>query len=69
MLDLRFSVRARVAFVWAQAVDRPQLDPISERDKSGAQRCVGQLRNLIVRRVVRTGVRRPQRFAGSIAPR
>ena len=44
LIDLRLAVRARVALVRAQAVDRPQLDPVGERDQPGALRCVGQVR-------------------------
>jgi hypothetical protein len=33
LIDLRFAVRARVALVRAQAVDRPKLDPLGERDQ------------------------------------
>ena len=54
LIDLRVAVRARVALVRAQAVDRPELDPVGERDQPGALRCVGQRANLMVRRVVRT---------------
>lgn len=46
----RFNVamsRARDRLVRAQAVDRPELDPVGERDQPGAQRGVGQLRNLM----------------------
>ena len=68
LIDLRLAVRARVALVRAQAVDRPQLDPVGERDQPGALRCVGQAANLMVRRVVRTWVRRLRRFAGRFAP-
>ena len=46
LIDLRLAVRARVALVRAQAVDRPQLDPVGERDQPGALRCVGQRANL-----------------------
>ena len=51
LIDLRLAVRARVALVRAQPVDRPQLDPVGERDQPGALRCVGQRANLVVRRV------------------
>jgi hypothetical protein len=44
LVDLRVAVRARVALIRAQALNRPQLDPIGERDQPGALRCVGQLR-------------------------
>ena len=44
LIDLRLAVRARVALVRAQAVDRPELDPLGERDQPGALRCVGQVR-------------------------
>ena len=35
LVYLALTVRARVALVGAQAVDRPQLDPVSERDQAG----------------------------------
>ena len=38
LIDLRLAVRARVALVRAQAVDRPQLDPVGERDQPGGLR-------------------------------
>ena len=50
LIDLRLAVRARIPLVRAQAVDRPQLDPVGERDQPGAHRCVGQRANLVVRR-------------------
>ena len=39
LIDLRLAVRARVALVRAQAVDRPQLDPLGERDQPGWLGC------------------------------
>ena len=44
LIDLRVAVRARVTLVRAQAVDRPELDPVGESDQPGALRCVGQVR-------------------------
>ncbi len=44
LVDLRLAVRARVALVRAQPLDRPQLDPVRERDQPGALRCIGQVR-------------------------
>jgi hypothetical protein len=38
LVHLRVRVRARVALVWAQALDRPQLDPVGERDQAGGLR-------------------------------
>ena len=33
LIDLLVAVRARVALVRAQPLDRPQLDPVGERDQ------------------------------------
>jgi hypothetical protein len=44
LVDLRIAVRARVALVRAEAVNRPKLDPIGERNQAGGRGCVGQLR-------------------------
>jgi hypothetical protein len=40
LIDLRFAVRPRIPLVRTQALDRPQLDPIGEREQSGALRCL-----------------------------
>jgi hypothetical protein len=37
LVDLRVRVRARIALVRAQPLDRPELDPVGERDQPGAQ--------------------------------
>ena len=42
-----------IALVRAQAVDRPELDPVGERDQPGALRCVGQRANLCGANLVR----------------
>ena len=39
LIDLRLAVRPWVALVGAQALDRPQLDPVGERDQSRWLRC------------------------------
>jgi hypothetical protein len=44
LIDLRLAVRARVALVRPQAVDRPELDPVGQRGQSGGLRCVGHCR-------------------------
>jgi hypothetical protein len=44
LVDLRLAVCARIALIRAQPVDRPELDPVGERDQPSALRCVGQRR-------------------------
>jgi hypothetical protein len=41
LIDLRLAVRARVALICAQAFDRPELDPVGERDQGarGVRTC------------------------------
>ena len=67
LIDLPLAVRARVALVRAQAVDRPQLDPLGERDQPGALRCVGQLRTSCDRCDGRDRMPDPQQNPGMLA--
>ena len=42
LIDLRLAVRARVALVRAQVLDRPELDSFGQRRQRGAVRCFDQ---------------------------